>query len=61
MPIPTELSDINSPVSGDLCMESLGFSSVSGTACALHVVNLQQERIQGLLQGFHSARLLQNK
>ena len=50
MPSPTELSDIYSPVSGDLCMESLGFSSVSGTTCALRVVNLQHERIQGLLQ-----------
>lgn len=55
MLIPTELSDIYSPVSGDLCMESLGFSSVAGTACALHVVNLQQESIQELLQGFHLA------
>lgn len=41
MLIPTELSDIYSPVSGDLCLESLGFSSVAGTACALHVVTLQ--------------------
>lgn len=59
MQIPTELSDIYSPVSGDL--QSLEFSFVSGTACALHVVNLQQESIQSRLQGIHLARLLRDK
>lgn len=42
-------------------MESLVFSSVSGTACALHVVNFQQESIQGLQQGFHVVCLPQNE
>lgn len=52
MPIPTELSDIYSSFSGDLCEASSGFGSISGTACAPRVVNLQQESIPGCCRGF---------
>lgn len=59
MQILTELSDIYSPVSGYL--RPVEFDFVFGTACALHVVNPQQESIQSRLQGIRLARLLQDK
>lgn len=51
MRIPTELSDIYSPVSGDMSLDSLKFNSVSGTACALRVVNPQQKKHTGAAAG----------